>query len=111
MAVLSNGLNTLDLGAFSWSALFNSDVASLYTYVELEGLLTNKALLTHNHDSTYMDIAYTIVIGDVQAISASRTLDITVNDGTKGITVFDTVTVVDSRIYLDNGVLTVEVVV
>lgn len=43
MAVLSNGLETLELGVTAWREILNDNIAKLYTSAQVDQYLANKA--------------------------------------------------------------------
>jgi len=53
MAVLSNGLETIELGATAWRVIHNQNIDKLYTKDEVDDKLDDKANLNGNKDEKF----------------------------------------------------------
>ncbi|MEA1999936.1 MAG: hypothetical protein U9N61_11530 [Euryarchaeota archaeon] len=109
MATLGNGLDTLDFGTMDWVTPFNGNLTSVLSASAVIALFSDNALAEHNHDyelsSTTIDSAW------LQEHLGAVNTDIRFTNDTEGIVVVDTTTTDTTRIYVDNGVLSTEVVI
>ena len=80
MALLLNGLETIELGSTAWRVVHNNNIGSVYSKTE------------------------------VNSIIDSRTVDITFTDNTKGVVLKDRTTGTSYRLFVNNGVLDIEAV-
>jgi len=110
MAVLDNGLETIELGATSWRIILNQNIEKLYTKDEIDDKLDDKADLNGNPDEKFK-------IADAEdsdeAISLKQYLnpadDISFTNENKGIVLIDRNNTDDKyRLYVESGELKIE---
>lgn len=109
MATLANGIITLEFGATDWITSLNSNIQKMYTVSEVTPLFSGKALSTHTHPE-YMLATDTVILSDIAPILQAYEYDLRFTDSAKGFTMIDTTTSTRQRIYIDNGVISVEAV-
>jgi hypothetical protein len=77
MALLANGIETIELGSTAWRIVCNNNFSAIYTKDEVD----------------------------------NRTSDITFTTDTTGVVLVDRTTANEYRLYVDSGVLNIELVV
>ena len=120
MAILSNGLETIEIGSTTWRVIFNNNFSKIYTKTEVDTALGNKAdtattLAGYNITDAYTKTETATQISNHNSDIAAHNLnarvnDITFTDDTKGIVLKDRTDGKSYRVYSDNGALSLEVV-
>ena len=82
MAVLANGIETMELGSTAWRVIVNANFSAVYTQDEID---TRTVVVTHNEDIQF-------------------------GVDTKGVVMIDRTTATSYRLYVDNGVLSIEAI-
>ena len=82
MALLSNGLETIELGSTAWRIVLNNNIGSLYTKEEINN----------------------------RNVATTHTEDITFTVATKGVVLKDRTTATNYRLFVNNGVLSIEAI-
>lgn len=108
MAVLGNGLITLDFGSVTWVTDMNTNFGLMS---QASNLFSGKALITHAHDAAYELSATTIDQVWLEPYLQVVDTDITFTNNTEGIVVVDITAADNKRIFIDNGIISTEVVI
>jgi len=111
MATLANGIETLDFGSLTWVADMNANMLLVYSIAELASIFDAKALDTHDHDLDYEVDSVTIDQTWLQDYLEVLDTDLKFTNDTEGIVLVDTAAADNKRIYIDDGVISTEVVV
>ena len=111
MAVLANGIETLEFGVTDWVTKMNANLALLDNSTDVDSALSGKALATHLHTGIYEVVATTIDQSVIETYLTRVETDLQFTNDTDGISVIDTVAATAARIYIDNGVVLSEVVI
>ncbi len=111
MAILGNGIETIEFSDTDWVTKVNSNFNLIYSISEMSTIFNSKALATHNHDDLYELSTTTIDQAWLQTPLQALETDIKFTNDTEGVTVIDTSTSDNTRIYIDDGVISTEVVV
>ncbi len=106
MAILANGIITLDFGSTTWMADLNANFAIFSSSFAF----SNKSLITHDHNDYYEVDSVTIDQAWLQEYLEELDTDLKFTNNTEGIVMVDTTVLDDKRIYIDNGIISTEVV-
>lgn len=110
MAILANGVETLEFGV-AWRAKMNANFNLFDSVTSITSVLAGYALATHDHDTVYEPDTTTITQTEIQSVLSDLQVDMKFTNNTESVTVIDTVTLSETRIFINNGVISTEVVV
>lgn len=118
MAILTNGIETIEVGSTTWRVIFNSNFSKIYTKTEIDTALSNKAAAATTIAGYNISDAYTKTENDTNLSNHNtsatshnlngRTRDISFTDNTKGVVLADRTNGNNYRVYSDSGVLKIE---
>ena len=106
MAVLANGLETIDLGSTAWRVVCNNNFENIYAKSELyvkDDLYIKTDLYTQSQLYTRTEL-------DSRTVEVTHTEDSVYSVATKGIVLKDRTLGTSYRLFVDNGVLDIEAV-
>ncbi len=103
MAVLSNGLHSIESGSIIWRHILNINFNNIYSKSSFDSTAALYADTIHTH-TEYKD--RTTAESDIDtAMASSFSYDIKYSDELKGIVLLDRTTATYKRLYVESGVL------